>query len=932
MPIASAYVEQPLVLLLLPLCLGVVYPLWRTSRVYLPPVRRVLVLVLRLSMVSLVLLALANPMIRMNASDLAVAILLDRSDSISPSAQSDEEQWLAQALASKQPHDQVAVVSFGGIAQVESERTTDATPPRLAPAANEQPSATNIAGAIQTGLAALPADAARRIVLLSDGVQNQGDAQEAAGLLAASGVQLQSVPIDQQVGPEALVDALEAPTRIHQGDKLNVTATIRSTVAQSARLDLLVDDQLAVAQSEDLQAGSNRFVLPVDDLQAGGHVLQLQLEPDQDTLPQNNVGGAFVMVDGPPRVLIVEGNQGDARYLADALTAAGLSVDVRSAQSAPLDASTLTSYATVVLANVPADLMTSDELQALQAYVQTGGGGLVVSGGDQAFGPGGYARTPLENMLPVQMDLRGQSQSASTAMILIMDVSGSMGEAVGGTTKIDLAEQAAISAAQSLGPNDVIGVLAFDDKNHWIVQPTSAGDLNDVDAAISEMQPGGGTEIYPAVAEAESTLAPINAKIKHLVLLTDGQAPDGPYDQLAQQMQQDNITLSTISIGTDADRNLLQRLAQLGNGRFYDGTDPFDLPQLLVKETQEVQRAAIVEHNFQPQAAQSSPILTGIDPSQLPPLRGYVATTPKPQSTVVLSSDQHDPVLAEWQYGLGRVVAWTSDVSDRWSANWVSWPAFASTWAQLVKFTARSPEDPDRQLSVDIQGNQAQITLDSQTGTDVSNRAYLNFLPTVASVVDPGGQSHTVPLPQVAPGRYQASLPIEQDGVYMLNVAQTNADSSVATESSGFVRAYSPEYAVEGTNRTFLDDIARLTGGRTIESPDQAFMHDLPSSGAARSIAQYLLALAALLLLVDVGVRRVRLNVFRLPRGAAMAVPDGILQSRRPGRVGVAPLARLVSQPAAAPRSPASRSEAHFGSPMGERSKRLLEARQRARR
>ncbi|MDQ3809703.1 MAG: VWA domain-containing protein, partial [Chloroflexota bacterium] len=394
----------------------------------------------------------------------------------------------------------------------------------------------------------------------------------------------------------------------------------------------------------------------------------------------------------------------------------------------------------------------------------------------------------------------------------------------------------------------------------WVIPPTPATDLGVVQTAIAEMQPGGGTEIYPALRMAYEGLAPIDAKLKHIILLTDGEAPRGDYPGLTQQMKEAGITLSTIGIGSDADTALLQELAQLGSGRYYDGNDPFDLPRLVVKETQQVQRAAIVEEDFKPVRISSGAALEGIDMNSMPQLRGYVATTPKPQSSILLVSRQIDPVLAEWQYGLGRVVAWTSDVRNRWAARWIEWPEYGRFWAQVVKRTTRPPEDPNRQVTVTIDGNRAVITLDAQAGVEASDRRFLNFLPTTAIIVDPSGRESQLPLPQVAPGRYSASQPVEDDGIYSLQVTQREADGNIANQSSGFVVPYSPEYRSAGTDESFLERLARQTGGRLIREPEQAFVHDLPAVGAPRQLWPYLLTLAALLFVADVGVRRVRVT------------------------------------------------------------------------
>jgi Mg-chelatase subunit ChlD len=850
--------ERPWLLLLLPPSVAIVYLLWRGSRTYMPPVRRRASLIVRVAVISLLCLVLSVPTVQLRADQLAVAVLLDRSDSITPLARSQQEDWLAKAFASKGAQDHVSVIAFGEDATVERALSDDPHPPRLAP--DQTGTRTNIAAAIRAGVAALPPSAARRLVILSDGRENLDHADAAAALAAAAHVQLMSVPMDETQGPEVLVRALDAPSQLREGERFTVTAQLEATQPTSATLHLLMDGQVLTSQQVDLDQGTNRFVIPLEPISTGHHLLRLQVEADADTLSQNNSAGALVVVTGPPSVLVVEGTPGESQFLVDALKTSGLNVEQESPLSAPLDLGTLRNYASVVLVDVAANQFAPGQLRALKTYVQNYGGGLVIAGGDHAYGPGSYARTPLEEMSPVRMDLRGKSVSASTALILVIDTSGSMGGGPGGASKMDLAKEAAISAAELLGEYDQIGIVAFEDQPRWVITPTPATDLGTVQAAIAEMQPGGGTEIYPALKMAYDGLAPIDAKVKHIILLTDGEAPRGDYPGLTQQMKDANITLSTIGIGSDADTALLQELATLGNGRYYDGNDPFDLPRLVVKETQQVQRAAIVEEDFKPVRISSGPALEGIDLNSMPPLRGYVATTPKPQSSILLVSRQIDPVLAEWQYGLGRVIAWTSDVRNRWSSRWIEWPEFGRFWAQVVKRTTRPPEDPNRQVTVKIDGNHAVITLDAQTGVDTTDRHYLNFLPTTATVVDPRGQEHEIQLPQVAPGRYVATYPVEDDGIYSLQVRQTEADGSIANQSSGFVVPYSPEYSAGGTDENFLESLAKRTGGRLIHDPEQAFIHDLPAVGAPRQLWPYLLALVAMLFVADVGVRRVRIT------------------------------------------------------------------------
>jgi Mg-chelatase subunit ChlD/uncharacterized membrane protein len=857
--------DQPVLLLLLAPSLGLVWFFWRYSRVYLPPARRHAALILRSAVVVLLVSSLAGPNVRLNANDLAVAILLDRSASITPAERAQEEQFVVDALAHKAQNDRVAVVGFAGEAAVERAPSTDATPPVYGDDDSLRPSSTDIGKAVQLGLGLLPPDAARRIVLISDGNANAGEAQQAAMLVKAAGVQLDTIALSAESGPRALVEALDAPPRLRQGDSFTVTVQARATQAMPATLQLLADDRLIGSQDVQLQDGPNRFIMPVDALQAGTHVLQVIMQTDGDPRPENKTGGAYVIVDGPPRVLIIEGAPGEGHYLAEALQADGLLVDVTNPQSGPFQTDTLNNYASVVLANVPANLVSNDGMAALKNYVQSHGGGLVVSGGDQAFGPGLYARTPLEDALPVSADLRGSSLQAGVGLVLVIDTSGSMSQDVGGTTIMDLAKDAALAAAESLGPGDEIGIISLEDKSTWAIEPTSATNIDAISAALNQMSPGGGDDTNAtAISMGYQGLSGLNGGAKHIILITDGENPGGDYTGPLDQAKAAGITISTIGIGAQSDVQLLQQIATLGGGAYYDGSDPFNLPQLVLKETQQLQRAAIVEQPTQPVAIGDSPALNGIDPQKLPQLRGYVATTPKPQSNVILASPNADPLLAEWQYGLGRVIAWTSDVSNRWSSDWLSQgQSFGQFWAQVVKRSMRPAEDPNRQVSVALSGDQATISLQAQT----DQKQYVNFLPSVANIVDPKGLPVQLQLPQVAPGQYQGTLPATSEGVYTLQVTETDSDGSQASQSSGFVVPYSPEYRDLGTNTDGLAALASATGGRDLQSADQAIAHDLPAVGAPRTIWPALMALMALLLVLDIAVRRLRLSVFEVRSG-----------------------------------------------------------------
>lgn len=856
---------QPTALLGL-LLLPVFVLLHRVSRSHLPADRRRLALGLRLAVVVLLVLAASGPRVVQTTDRLAVAFLLDQSDSVGPEMREVALSWVRQAVASMNDRDSAVVIVFGEHAQIDRPLGNFRELPAVTSVVSG--SHTNIAEAIRLGLASLPTGAARQMVLVSDGNENMERSVEQARLAAAAGVPISVVPLAPRGGAEVLVRRVETPSFVRDGESFSVQVTLESNTEARGKLHVLSDSRLLRTQEIEIEPGINVINLPQEPLATGFHLFKAQLEVDQDkdTFSQNNESGSYTVVSGKPRVLIVEGETGESRFVNDALTAGGLQTDVRGPTEAPLDLAGLRAYESVMLVNVPASRLTPPQMKAVQNYVQNLGGGLVVVGGDRSYGMGRYARTPLEEALPVKMDLRGKTLTASVALALVIDASGSMAGGPG-ASKMDLAKEAAIRATELLGDQDQVGVISFDDTPRWVIEMQPMTDPAAVQAAIGSVSPGGGTAIYPALETAYDALIQREAKVKHIILLTDGLSSGGDYDMLTNRMRAQNMTLSSIAVGSDADFTLLKKVAELGKGRYYEGNDPFDLPQLVVKETQEVARAAIVEEPFRPAQVGASPLLDGFSTADMPLLQGYVSTTPKPASQVLLVSHQVDPLLAEWQYGLGRVVVWTSDAKNRWAQDWVSWPDFDRFWAAAVKRTIPSPIDRNNQVTVTPDNRGVRITVDSMA----DDKSYVNFLQTQATLVTPDQLQTSLQLPQVAPGRYEVEVPASAEGPYFLNITQQGPDGAAQTgRPAGFVVAYSSEYRTVRPNTDLLRSLARATNGRQLIEPVETFDHSLPAGGRPREIWPLLVGLASVLFLLDVAVRRLRLALLDIRRAGLL--------------------------------------------------------------
>lgn len=822
----------------------------RYSRIFLPPARRRLSLGLRLALLALVTLALAQPRIAVPENALNVVFLVDASDSVGSSGEDQAAAWIRQALTHLGPKDRAGVVVFGKDALVEDALSHSDQLPDLASAPVR--SNTDIGGAIRLGMAMLAGQGGKRLILLSDGNENAGSAVDEARIAALSGVQVSVMPVQRAPHANVYVERVTVPNTLRKDERFDITGNVQSTVAGQGTLYLFTDGALTSQQTITLHPGANAFDFPHAPAVQGFHTFSVHLETSADSTPENKQASTFGYVSGEPRVLLVEGQPGVGADLDKALTSVGMQVDVTAPTGIPADLAQLRSYDSVTLVNVPATDLPVSLMQTLQLYVQNLGGGLVTIGGDKSYASGQYDGTPLDTMLPLSSQVKPRQNLPSTAVVFII-------ESLENSLGIDISKEAAKSAIGNLSSNDQVAVN--DTGGGWAVPMQNVTDKAGIDAKIDAMQPSDPSSYAPALNAAWQALLSSPAKTKHIILMGDGDAADS-YQPLMQSIAAAGITTSVVGTNVQpSDLAVLQEIATDGKGRYYDGNDPFDIPELLVKETQLVARPAIVEEAFKPVVAASSPVLKGIDPATLPPLLGYVATTAKPTAQLILESNQQDPLLAQWQYGLGHVLSWTSDAGARWAGNWGNWSQFATFWSQVVRESLPSNVDQNLQVSVTPDAQGAHVTVDAVA----ADQSYRNFLNTQATVVNPNTTQSTVPLQQTAPGRYEGDFPTPDQGTYLLQIVQTDSKGNVvALQPTGYAVDYSPEYRDNGTNMALLQKLPQMTLGRVLSSADQAFQHDLAGSSGQVLLWPWLLLAALLLFLADVAVRRLRLSTREL--------------------------------------------------------------------
>ncbi len=821
-------------------------------------------LVVRLLIIALLTLSLAGTQIVRAADELAVVFLVDASDSIRPEQAAQAEEFVRAAVATMGVNDETAVILFGANALVERPMSGLA---ELAPITSvPQPLHTDLAEAIRLGLALFPAGSARRMVILSDGAATLGDTEAAAKLAAAAGVEIDYVPLPRPSGSaEVLLTSVDAPTRIVQGETFRIEVTAESTADTPAALRILAGGSIVYEEAVQLRAGVNNFSIRLRASEQEFARYRVQLTPTEDTFYQNNELAAFTEIVGPPRILLVA-NDGtiaddgtpqpdESPQLQLALEGAGLLVDRTTPAELPASLAELSNYASVVLVNVNAKNLSPRKMELLQSYVRDLGGGLVAVGGPQSYGMGGYFKTPLEETLPVEMQIKDQERFPSVSIVIVIDRSGSMGMQEGGLTKIQLAAEGAVRVVELLNDFDEITVIPVDTQPDNQIGPLPASDRETAIGLIRQIGAGGGgIYVRTGLEAAAQALVQSPNQVKHIILLADGadsEEKEG-VPELIDGLVAEDVTITTVSIGNGPDTPWLQEMAERGNGRFHFTDRAANLPQIFTQETTAIQRSYLVEERFFPSLASSSPILAGI--TAVPPLYGYVGTTAKATAQLILKTHQDDPLLAAWQYGLGRSVAWTSDATGRWGIDWVRWEGFPAFWAQAVNWTISQGRESNVETAVTFSGEQARLTVDARD----SNGAFLNNLLTEVNVVAPDGSVTNLALQQVAPGRYEAEFSPQTDGAYFIRVAGTSAADEVTIgQTSGWVLGYSPEYRQFESNPGLLEALAELTGGQDVSGVETAvFAHTLPSDVTRRPIWPWLTLAAVILLPFDIALRR----------------------------------------------------------------------------
>ncbi len=885
----------------------------RRSLADLTPAQRRACLAVRVLLLACILLALAGVRFLWHGDDLAVLFVVDDSASVSADARMVARKFVEDSLKHRRAHDVAGVVGFAQAATVwQPPEATSYLADHWPATLDNLRAGTDIGGALRLAAALAPAGHTRRVVLLSDGNDTTDDAASTAARLAASGVQVDAVPLRNARAPEVLVADVKLPGGLRAGEPFNLRATVQSNVATTAKVNLYQNQFLADQQDATLRPGTNE--IRFRDLRAGDGFTAYEVEilPAADTRVENNRASVTAALTGQPRVLLVQGDEAKAAPLAGALRAAKIDVETRGPEGLPRTLAELQRFDLFALGDVSAFKMTREQMELYRTWVQQFGGGFLMLGGENSFGVGGYFRTPIETMLPVRTDHDDRQETPTVAMYVVLDSSGSMSAPIAGQTKISLADQGAVLALKVLGNRDLFGLTAVDTVVHTVVPlgPASGSKGAAEEKIASITAGGGGIYVFTALADAFRVMRDANAKIKHVILFSDtddaeekasGELRDGAPAgggsslDLASAMLAERITLSVVGLGSekDKDTNFLRELAERGNGRFYQTDDARNLPQIFSTETMKVAQSSLVEEPFVPVPAAPSPLVRGLDWTNCPPLLGYNSTKPKPSADVALATELGEPLLASWRYGLGQTAAFTSDATARWAGEWLGWDGYGKFWAQVVRGLLRRSDQAAWQVRATELGDGSRVRLDIDALTPEGT--FRDRLPIDITALDTvTGETRQAHAEQVGPGSYRAEFALA-NGTAPGSVG-SGAEAAVAGATTmfsvsspdlldrpyvfGHTRPYPREFLHADTDEATLRAIARAGHGRY--APAEAEIFAAPAGKAVRSrdLSNYFLAMALLLLPLDIFLRR---RTWRQrPVGASVVVPNAVAAGRAP--------------------------------------------------
>ncbi|QZY55689.1 VWA domain-containing protein [Crassaminicella profunda] len=771
---------------------------------------------LRFIAVICLMLVLIKAQIIYTSQNTTTLFVVDQSLSV-VSQKSQIEEYINQQIKEKKSKDCFGIITFGKEPMIETPITKEFKSIKIETQVEND--FTNIEKALAFATDFFPGNTNKRLVLFTDGNENMGKVENILEKMKENNINSWIYSLKIKNKKDVQLTDLKIPENVHTGELVPVTVVLDANIETEGNLYFFQNENKILQKMIEVHKGNNIFTFEIPIKEEKNIDFRGEIKFKEDLNTKNNILTRTILGKDEPKVLIV-GEKEDTKNLVSAFNSLNINYQNDSPKEVVDTLKFLSNFDSICLVNVSHKDLSQEFEKNLNTCVKEQGKGLLVIGGEKTFALGEYANTTLEKMLPVSCRMKGNKKQPNTGLVLVIDASGSMEDESGGVKKIEMAKEAAQRSIEVLESDDYAGVLAFSDRVEWVVPFGKVENKEKINEKIGKLASKGGTLIKPALNKSLEELVGTNTKVKHMILLTDGQGEKKGYESLLSQLKEEKITVSTVAFGKDADTNLLKSLSQSTDGRYYFAKDFYSIPEIFARETYLATKKYLNNRAFQPKLVNEAEFFQG---NSVPKLKGYMGTGIKPNANLILESDQEDPIVASWQYGLGNVVAFTSDVNGKWSETWIHWSGFQKFWGNTINYCLASYDEDEMNVQISKKG--ANVDLYVDTGM-LDSGQMINMI-----IQGPQNIKKEISLKQTRVGHFIGAELLEKKGDYALTF-RLKKDGKIVKKTTRTVHLdYSPEYILKDT--AHLENLSRVIGNNFLDESTDVFT--LPIENKNRS-------------------------------------------------------------------------------------------------
>lgn len=794
----------------------------------------------RVCIIFFLFLCSINLTLKMHSTHNTTVFLVDNSLSVNKHKKS-IEQYINSEINKKRKSDKIAVISFAKDRAIELPLTYEKRMVTLS--SNLNRNFTNFEKAIDFSIDYFPRKDNRRLVLITDKKQNLGDVNKIKNKLISKNINLVVKEVEKEVEKDVQINQVKIPKNLYKQNSIPVQVEIYSNYKDKGKIYFYINDKKSISKDIGVNKGNNTFnvSLPVKDLKK--LVLKTEIDFKGDENIFNNVYTLEKDIVKEPKVLVI-GDGDNIKNINLLLDGMGIKRENYSPNTVVNSVNFLSDFNEIIMVNTDYNSLPKGFDENLSKAIKEFGTGFFAVGGDKSFALGNYKNTKLEEILPVSCNMKNKRKQANTGLVLLIDCSGSMNDETGGIKKIELAKKGAIEAIKALEKEDYIGVLAFSDTLEWIVPFQKAENKDKLVKDVSKLSSKGGTLIIPGLVDGINKIKSAPVKVKHMILLTDGQAEKNGFDKYVEEMKKNNITISTLGVGEDCDKDVLNYLSKSSGGRQYFSKDFTDVPKIMSKETKISQKKYINNEMFIPKENDG---LFNQQGYKLPKLKGYMGTGIKKEAKLILQSQREDPILATWNYGIGKVGVWTSDLDGKWSNQWINWQGFSKYFGNIIDYFMK--DKGGKYIKMDLINNGANVQILAKCDPKLYDKDIR------CKAIYPNNKEQDVEMILDKNQTFKGIFKLNEQGRYKFIAYIKDKDTIMDSVEKSIYLDYSPEFKINNNDYS-LDEVILQCNGKYLESDENVFKQPIITKNINHVELDFIfMPLVFLLFLLDIYLR-----------------------------------------------------------------------------